>query len=98
LNRTTHEQKWSTTLKNGQDYTGGALIAGEMLYIVWKHIDIQGRPDNAALFALDAQTGQEQWRFEARDLDVFPLVEHDHVFIVSNQGIEAEETNIYALH
>jgi hypothetical protein len=35
---------------------------------------------------------------EARDLDVFPLVEHDHVFIVSNQRIEAEETYIYALH
>ena len=74
------------------------LIAGEVLYTVWKHIDIQGRPSNAALFALDAQTGQEHWRFEARDLDVFPLVEHDHVFIVLNPGVEGEEPYIYALH
>ena len=91
LERATKQQRWRGEANEGQDSTNGAIVAGELLYAVWKQLDTRPAAINATLFVLDLRTGQEYWRFDAAQLST-PLVTDGNVFLVRGQG---EGTNTF---
>lgn len=80
VERVSKQPRWVTRLTYGRSFPERSVIANGVLYTTWKHLDIRGGVTHATLFALDAQTGQERWRFEADDLSA-PRVEDGIVFI-----------------
>ena len=95
LERATRRQLWVDRAREGQNATDGALVADEVLYAVWKELDVRPATVNATLFALDLHTGQEYWRFDAAELST-PLVTDGNVFVVRGQG-EGMSTFLCAL-
>ncbi len=93
VDRASRQLRWKVTLAQGQSSIEKPMISGTVLYTTWRELDIRGIAKHATLFALDVQTGQEYWRFEADDLFA-PLVVNDMVFM---WGREGEEDFIYAL-
>lgn len=68
IDRASRQPRWAMSLTHGRSYPERPLIAGEVLYTTWKHLDVRGQVTHATLFALDVHTGQECWRFDAADL------------------------------
>ncbi|MBA2678267.1 MAG: PQQ-binding-like beta-propeller repeat protein [Ktedonobacteraceae bacterium] len=93
VDRASRQTRWKVTLAQGQSFIEKPMISDGVLYTTWRETDIRWGTKHATLFALDVQTGQEYWRFEADDLSA-PLVVNDMVFM---RGREGEEDCIYAL-
>ena len=95
LERRTRRQRWLAKANEGQYGTDGAIVASELLYVVWEQFDTRPAVINATLFALDLRTGQKYWRFDATELST-PLVTDGNVFLVKGEG-EGMRTSLCAL-
>ena len=93
IERASKQPRWAVNLIHGRSLPEKPVLADSMLYTTWKHLDMRGEIIHATLFALDARTGQERWRFEADNLSA-PLVVAGTVFI---RGQEDQKEYIYAL-
>ncbi len=93
VERANGQSRWVTSLTHGLVVSARPVLAGNLLYTTWKHLDARSFVTHAILFALDAHTGQERWRFKTNDLSA-PLAVDGTVYI---RAQEDDDDYIYAL-
>jgi outer membrane protein assembly factor BamB len=65
------EPDWSFEFEGEIDGIEGPVVADGQVYFA---VNVDGDPDRNHLVALDAQTGDEQWRFSVEDWSLYPPV------------------------